>query len=222
MAFDLAGNHSTPTEATNYSPPAPPPAVAPAAPVGVTARPGNASIAVSWTAPANNGGSPVTGYEVKVTAPAGASGTPAAVNTTVPVTAPATTVTVPNLTNGREYAFSVTATNAAGTSPASAEVKARPGDALTATLVRNRANDVRIAGSGTQAGVTITVYRTASQAGVGNTAVSTRLGTATVTPAAAPATGVEWELRLRTGGALPAGTVVWAQSTGGGITSFRV
>jgi hypothetical protein len=224
VAFDAAGNHGTPTEAATFEPPAPPAATAPAAPVGVTARPGNGSIALSWTAPANNGGAAVTGYTVRVTAPAGTSGTPALVDTTVPVAAPATTVTVPNLTNGREYAFTVTATNSAGTSPATAEVRARPGDVVTATLVRNKAGDKRIAGSSSQGGVTVRVYQTNNPANVGNpTAAGTvSLGTATSTPAVAPATGTTWELRLRTAGTIPAGAIVWVQSTGGGTASFRV
>jgi hypothetical protein len=225
VAFDLAGNHSTPTEVETFTPPAAPDATAPAAPVGVTARPGNGSIALSWTAPANTGGAAVTGYSVKVTSPAGTGATPApAVDTTLTVTGPATTVTVPNLTNGREYTFTVAATNRVGTGPVSAEAKARPGDVLTAALVRNRANDKRIGGSGSQSGVTVRVYQTNNAANVGNTAAAgtISLGTATVTPAAAPATGIEWELRIRTGAALPAGAIIWVQSTGGGITSFRV
>jgi hypothetical protein len=225
VAFDAAGNHGAATEAETFEPPAPPAATAPAAPVGLTARPGNGSIALSWTAPANTGGAAVTGYTVKVTAPAVTGTSPApAVDTTVPVAAPATTVTVPSLTNGREYTFTVTATNSAGTSPATAEVRARPGDALTATLVRNKAGDKRIAGSGSQTGVTVRVYQTANAANVGNpTAAGTvSLGTATVTPAVAPATGISWELRLRTAGTIPAGAIVWVQSTGGGIASFRV
>ncbi|MGO4859080.1 fibronectin type III domain-containing protein, partial [Arthrobacter sp. 2MCAF14] len=89
-------------------------ATAPAAPTGVTATAGNASAAVSWTAPAN-GGSAITSYAV--TPHAGAT-TLAPV--TVTGTPPATSTAVTGLTNGTAYTFTITATNAVGTSVASA------------------------------------------------------------------------------------------------------
>ncbi len=84
---------------------------APNAPSGVTAAPGSSSAQVGWTAP-NNGGSPITGYTV--TPSTGGTRTP------VQVSGAATSATVTGLTNGSSYTFTVTATNAIGTSPASA------------------------------------------------------------------------------------------------------
>src|SRR5450631_331729 len=84
-------------------------ATAPAAPTGVQATAGNAQAVVSWTARASDGGSAVTGYTVTA-APGGATAS----------TSGATTATVAGLTNGTSYTFSVTATNAVATSPASA------------------------------------------------------------------------------------------------------
>jgi len=75
----------------------------------VTATPGNTQVAVGWAAPASNGGSPITGY----TATANPGG-----NTCT--TAGLLTCTVTGLTNGTGYTVTVKATNAAGTSPASA------------------------------------------------------------------------------------------------------
>jgi hypothetical protein len=86
------------------------PITAPGAPTGVTATAGDASATVSWTAPASDGGSPITGYTV-TSEPGGIQAT----------TDGALAVTVTGLTNGERYRFRVTATNAAGTGPASGQ-----------------------------------------------------------------------------------------------------
>ena len=94
------------------------PATAPGAPSGVTATPGNASAQVSWTAP-SDGGSAITGYTATPYI-----GTTAQTPTTVTGNPPDTSVTVSGLTNGTAYTFKVSATNAVGTGPASAESNA--------------------------------------------------------------------------------------------------
>lgn len=83
---------------------------APGAPAGVTAVAGDASASVSWTAPADNGGSAVTSYTVTST-PGGFTCTRAV---------PPLSCTVSGLANGQAYTFRVTATNVIGTGPASA------------------------------------------------------------------------------------------------------
>ena len=90
----------------------------PGAPTGVSGNALHRSARVSWTAPASNGGSPITGYTVAAT-PGGASCS----------TNGRLWCTVTGLTNGTAYKFTVTATNAAGTGPASAPSKPATPDA---------------------------------------------------------------------------------------------
>src|SRR5215470_14683077 len=103
-------------EGVAVSPPATvtPPTV-PAAPVIGAATAGNASATVRWTAPASNGGSPVTGYLVRVV---DSTGTQA--GGLRPAAAAAASLVVTGLANGSAYRFQVAAVNAAGTGPDSA------------------------------------------------------------------------------------------------------
>ncbi len=83
-----------------------------AAPTGVAASAGNAAASTSWTAPWSSGGSPITSYTV--------TASPGGATATVSGSPPATSAIVTGLTNGTSYTFTVRATTAAGTSPASA------------------------------------------------------------------------------------------------------
>lgn len=79
-------------------------AIAPGAPTGVAAVPGNAQASVHWSEPAANGGG-ITGYAVQaVQDPARACA----------VAPPLTQCTVPGLENGRTYTFTVRAISDAG------------------------------------------------------------------------------------------------------------
>ncbi|QIR15073.1 fibronectin type III domain-containing protein [Shewanella aestuarii] len=81
--------------------------VAPSAPTIGIATAGDAQASVTFTASASNGGSAITGYTVTAS-----FGDITATGTSSPIT-------VTGLTNGTTYSFSVTATNAAGTSSSS-------------------------------------------------------------------------------------------------------
>jgi predicted phage tail protein len=98
------------------------PAARPGAPTGLTATAGNSQVTLSWTAPASDGGSHVSGYLIyQGTSPGGETGNP--VNGSL-VTATSNTVT--GLTNGTTYYFRVTAVNGVGEGRASSEVSAVP------------------------------------------------------------------------------------------------
>ncbi len=123
------------------------PATAPAAPSGVTAVALNGSATVSWTAP-DNGGSPITSYTV--TPYVGSTAQPA---TTVSGSPAPTSTTIAGLTNGTSYTFTVTATNAVGTSPPSS-----PSAAVTPTATPLPAFVQQVSGhSGTTAKLTVTL-----------------------------------------------------------------
>jgi hypothetical protein len=86
--------------------------VAPEAPTNVTASAATAEALVSWTAPSEEGGTPITGYTV--TPYIGSAAQPA-----TNVSASSTSATITGLSNGTTYTFKVSASNAVGTGEAS-------------------------------------------------------------------------------------------------------
>ncbi|HUR58776.1 MAG TPA: putative Ig domain-containing protein, partial [Opitutaceae bacterium] len=98
-------------------------AVAPGAPTIGTATPGNGQASITFTPPASNGGSPITGY----------SGTcnPGAISTN----SAGSPILFAGLTNNVSYTCSVRATNAAGTGSASGTLSVTPTSGVPLTFV---------------------------------------------------------------------------------------
>lgn len=137
----------------------------PSAPTAVSAVAGNAQATVSWTASADDGGSPITSYTV-TSVPGGLTATVAATSTSAVVT---------RLTNATGYRFYVTAANSAGTSAPSAtsetvtpSAPAVP-DAPVITNVTARDSAVEVywtppdTGTSTLTGYVISVYTSGSE-----------------------------------------------------------
>jgi hypothetical protein len=105
-----------------------PGAVVPGPPTGVSATPQpGGSVRVQWAAPASDGGSPVTGYQVAVT-------NGATLVTTVATAAGTTSAVVPGLVTGTAYTFTVSAVNAVGTGGGASAVATADATAPTAVV----------------------------------------------------------------------------------------
>lgn len=88
----------------------------PAAPTSLATNAGDAAVSLAWMALADEGSSPVTGYNVSVS--------PAVVPSQIVIDG--TAAAIVGLNNGTEYAFAVTAVNSAGSGPPSASVRVTP------------------------------------------------------------------------------------------------
>lgn len=106
-AVNVAGSGATVATTTEMAPLAP---TAPLAPSGVTATAGRRQVTLSWTPPADTGGSPITDYRIESSADAGKTW-----QTFNDGVSTAASAKVTGLTAGKSYVFRVSAVNAVGT-----------------------------------------------------------------------------------------------------------
>jgi fibronectin type 3 domain-containing protein len=101
------------------------PATAPGAPTLNSAGAGNGSVALAWSAPSSNGGSPVTGYRIY-------RGTSSGGETLLTTLGNVASWTDSGVTNGTTYYYKATALNSVGEGVSSNERSATPTAAATA------------------------------------------------------------------------------------------
>ena len=128
--------------------------------IGTATQTGSNRATVTYTAPASDGGSVITSYTA-TSSPGGITGTL--------TQAGSGTITVTGLTTGTAYTFTVTATNAIGTSPASA-ASGSVTPTLNSTLYSSGRNF-----SG-ELGINLTTYARSSPVQVGGTTWTSVLG----------------------------------------------
>jgi hypothetical protein len=172
--FNVTATNAVGTGPTSVPSAAVTPLAVPGAPTNVVAAPAPGSATVSWTAPTNDGGSPITGYTV-TSSPGGV----------VVSTSGSTSAMVTGLDNGTAYTFTVVATNAVGIGaasiPSAAQMPATVPVAVTAVTA--------VAGDGsavvgwtppaTNGGSPVTTY--AVTVSPGGSVVTSTASTATVT-----------------------------------------
>lgn len=158
VVADLTGNGITASNVPS----------APDAPTIGTASAGDGQVSVTFTAPGNNGGSAITTYTATAS-PGGAFGSCAG--------PAACTATVSGLSNGTAYTFTVTATNAVGSSVASgASNSATPKGAQTITFANPGAQNF-----GTSPTLTATADSATGTDGLTVTFSSSTTGVCTIT-----------------------------------------
>lgn len=144
----------TPTPSASATP-TPPPNTAPDAPViGKASSTGATGATVAFTAPAKNGGSPITSYV--------ATSNPGGIKVTLPQS-DSGTFTFAGLTGGTAYTFTVVAVNSVGTSSASAasnEIKTL--DEVPASAVAIKKSGVALTLADIEVGKTVSATNSAT------------------------------------------------------------
>jgi fibronectin type 3 domain-containing protein len=118
-AVNGPGEGAKSNEASATPNPPPPPPSPPSAPTNLVATGGNAQVALTWQAPASNGGSQITNYRVY-------RGTTSGGKTLLATLGVVTSYTDTSVTNGVTYYYQVSAVNSVGEGPRSNEATATP------------------------------------------------------------------------------------------------
>ena len=131
-AVNSAGT-GTPSKVVSATPIIPSPApiiTVPGAPGSLVATPDNSRVSLSWSAPSDNGGAPVSDYVVKYKMASAAEW-----NTFDDGTGTGTTATITGLTNGIQYEFRIMAVNSEGSGPVSVIESVTPITTITIGVI---------------------------------------------------------------------------------------
>jgi hypothetical protein len=164
-------------------------AIVPGAPTGVGGSAGDGTASISFTAPANTGGAPITLYTA--TCVPGGGGSAAGTNTVSPVA-------VTGMTNGTSYSCTVRATNSAGQGATSGSVNVLPtATPVAPTFTSSSSSSFTVLSPGTyQASATGVPAPTFSMSGTLPSGVSFNTGTAQLTGTPASGTAGTYPLTI--------------------------
>jgi hypothetical protein len=206
VAFDRAGNFDTFTAVYEPGPDTTKP---PSAITNIIGTAGQGSVTLNWAF--NEAG--VTGYGVQ----AYVNNAKVGVLRETPPTAKS--ITIDGLTPGTEYFFTVKAKNGAGYGPESTPygplAPTKVTDRVTIGQATWKSRDFRVRGTGSVVGAIVNIRPQTPTGAIDRTR---SLGSAEVVPAVAPATGGEYDIRMRDGNAPPANPgKIYVESDGGGV-----
>jgi titin len=167
--FRLNATNAIGTSSWSTSSTAVTPAALPSAPTLNTLTPGAANVALTWTAPASNGGFAITDYTIEYSSNSGSTW-----SAFTHTASTATSITVTGLSNGTSYVFRVKAVTSVGTGTASATsaaqlVAAAPGQPNAPTIA-NGSTQVTASWTAPAAnGCAITAYKIEYSSNAGST-----------------------------------------------------
>ena len=170
------------------------PATTAGAPTLNSATPGNAAVALAWSAPGSNGGSAVTGYKIY-------RGTSSGGETLLTTLGNVTSWTDGGTSNGTTYYYKLTALNAVGESAGSNELSAMPATApgaptLNSATAGNGSVALAWSAPSSNGGSAVTAYRIYRGTSTGGETFLTTVGTVTSWTDTAVSNGTTYYYRV--------------------------